>query len=107
MKKIPEMDLNEVTVLALKILASDKFNKYFSMKQLRDLIIVSKHNIPERYLFGKSEYSPLQRRVAKQLNHVFREFQSLGYIWKYSVRFWEHDKNKIKKDERLNAKEKN
>ena len=93
--------LEEIKILSLKILASDFFSKYFSCRQLCDKIIVDKFNIPERYLFTPSEYSPLQKFIKKQLNHSIRSMKSLGYIKKHSNRFWLIDKEKIKKDLKL------
>jgi len=99
--KFKKLNLNEVKYLGLKILASDHFNKFFSMKQLRDEVIKSKYNIALRDLFSHSIYKPLQIRIGKQLNHALREFQKLNYIEKYSNRFWVINKEKINKDERL------
>jgi len=99
---IQNFTLEEVKILSLKILASDFFNKYFSTRQLADKLIIDKHDIPERYLFTLCEYTPLQKYIKKQLNHVLREFKALEYIHKYSNRFWLLSKDKIRRDERLN-----
>lgn len=100
--EIPFLSLNEVKILALELLVSDHFNKFFSSKQLRDAIICKMYNIPERYLFTASEYSPLQKFLGKQLNHCFREFKELKYITKKTNRFWRIYKEKIQEDKRLN-----
>jgi len=90
------LNLDDVKVLATRILLSDHFNKYFSLRQLRDKIIVDIFNVPERYLFTESEYSPFQKRLGKQLNHCFREFETNKYISKYSNRFWKINKEIMK-----------
>lgn len=92
------LNLDDVKVLATRILLSDHFNKYFSLRQLRDKIIVDIFNVPERYLFSESEYTPFQKRLGKQLNHCFREFEEKEWIKKYSCRFWILNRTKIKKD---------
>lgn len=88
MKKYDFFTLAETHEMAHEILCSDHFSKFFSMKQLRDKMISKKFDIPERYLFSESEFSPLQRHVSKQLNHVFRKFQKQNLICKHSNRFW-------------------
>jgi len=93
--------LDEIKDLSLKILSSDFFSKYFSTRQIVDKIIADKYNIPERYLFTKCEYTKLQDFIKKQMNHVLREYKKLGYIKKYSNRFWIIFREKIKNDERL------
>jgi len=99
---IPFFTLEEVKILSLKIIGSNFFSKYFSTRQLADRIIVDKYKIPERCLFTESEYTPLQKFIKKQLNHVMRDFKKLEYIWKYSNRFWQiMDKERINTDPRL------
>jgi len=101
---IPFFTLKEIKKRSLEILVSDFFSKFFSLRQLTDKIIADEYNIPERYLFTTSEYTPLQKYTKKQMNHCLREFKELGYISKFSNRFWIIFKDKIKKDERLNGK---
>lgn len=102
---IPFFTLDEVKLKVLKILVSDHFSKYASTRQLTDKIIADKFNISERYLFTPCEYTPLQKFTKKQMNHVIRELKFLGYLTKYSNRFWLIDKEKIKKDKRLEVEE--
>lgn len=95
------LSLEEVKKLSTKILSSDFFSKYFSTRQLADKIIVEKYHIEERYLFTKCEYTPLQKFIKKQLNHIIRWMKKEGYIEKYSNRFWEIKKEKFKRNNDL------
>jgi len=99
--EIHNFTLEEIKKLSLQILSTEFFSKYFSTRQIVDKIIADKYDIPERYLFTTCEYTNLQNFIKKQENHVLREFKKLGYIEKYSNRFWTINKEKIKIDKRL------
>ena len=95
-KQIPTLE--EVKILALNILISDHFSKYFSMRQLRDEIVIKKYNIRLRELQHEELYKDIRFRIGKQLVYLFREFRTKGYIIKYSNKFWLIIKDKIRKD---------
>ena len=100
-RNIRNYSLEELKQKTLLLLLSDHFKKYASMRQIRDAIISKEYDVPERYLFTESEFTPLQKYMEKQFNHCFREFKRKGYIKKYSNRFWEIDKQKILQDPRI------
>jgi len=95
-KQIPSLE--EVKTLALEVLISDHFSKYFSMKQLRDEVVIKKYNIRLRELQHEELYKDIRFRIGKQLVYLFREFRTKGYIIKYSNKFWLIIKDKIRKD---------
>ncbi len=88
--------LEEVKSLALEILVSDHFSKYFSMRQLRDEVVIKKYNIPFRELQHDKRFKDIRLRIGKQIVYLFREFRAKKYITKYSNRFWTIHKEEIK-----------
>ena len=93
-----QVELSEVRKLALEVLISDVFSKFFSLKQIRDEVCLKKYDIKLRELQHNERYEEAKLRIGKQLVYLFREFRDKGYIQKYSNRFWGILKDKIKKD---------
>jgi len=93
-----KISLEAVKTLALDVLKSDHFSKYFSMRQLRDEVVIKKFNIPLRELQHETLYKDIRLRVGKQIVYLFREFRKKEYIQKYSNRFWQIKKDKIRSD---------
>ena len=98
----PIPSLEEVKTITLEILISEHFSKYFSMRQLRDEVVIKKYDIPLRELQHEERFKTIRLRIGKQIVYLFREFRDKNYIQKHSNRFWIINKEKIRSD--LNEK---
>ncbi len=84
--------------MALEVLVSDAFSRFFSLKQIRDEVCLKKYDIKLRELQHNERYEEAKLRIGKQLVYLFREFRNKKLISKYSNRFWSINKNKIKNE---------